>query len=291
MAPVAVNDKDPESQLAERPARESNSALGRPFLFFSRLFSTQSFYARFDMMFLYRIYQCLIMIPLAIIITILTATLTIICTFLGLGRQMGYWLPMLWARAFCAITPVRIEVRGREHLSKGHSYVFVANHQGAYDIFAVYGYLGHNFRWMMKKSLEKIPFVGLSCKVSGHIFVDNSSPGAIRHTMQEAEKRLAGGMSVVVFPEGSRTPDGRMHRFKRGAYTLATEFNLPVVPLTIDGAYDVMPRSARLPRPGRIILTIHKPIMPPAEGYDLPNLMEQSRQAIASALPESMRGE
>lgn len=241
------------------------------------------------MMFLYRIYQFLIMIPLVVVITVLTATLTILFTFIGLGRQMGYWLPMLWARAFCALTLVRVEVRGRGNIARGQSYVFVANHQGAYDIFTVYGYLGHNFRWMMKKSLEKIPFVGLSCKVSGHIFVDNSSPGAIRRTMHVAEKRLAGGMSVVVFPEGSRTTDGRMHRFKRGAYTLATEFNLPVVPLTIDGAYRVMPRSARLPRPGRIILTIHKPILPPEDGYDLPQLMEESRLAIASALPEAGR--
>lgn len=238
------------------------------------------------MMILYRIYQFLIMIPLMAVITFVTAIMTILVSIIGAGRYWAYVLPKWWARAFCLLSFVRVKVVGRDRISQGQSYVFVANHQGAYDIFAIYGYLGHNFRWMMKKALEKIPLVGFSCRVSGHIYVDNSSPSAVRETMETAEKRLSGGMSVVVFPEGSRTPDGRLHRFKRGAYMLATEFNLPVVPLTIDGAYKVMPRSARLPRPGTIILTIHEPIIAPADGHKLEYLMEESRRAIASSLPE-----
>lgn len=107
--------------------------------------------------------------------------------------------------------------------------------------------------------------------------------------MQDAERQLAGGMSVVVFPEGSRTLDGRVHAFRRGAFTLAVEFGLPVVPLTIDGAYKVMPRTALLPRPGHIVLTIHKPITAPASGHDLKSLMDDSRDAIISSLPAENR--
>ena len=224
------------------------------------------------------------MLPLLLVATFLTATLTIIFSMVGLGRTMGYYVPCVWARLFCALTLVRVTVKGRENISKGQSYVFVANHQGAYDIFSIYGYLGHNFRWMMKKSLEKIPLVGYSCKVSGHIMVDRSSPSAVRHTVETAEHQLAGGMSVVVFPEGSRSLDGKLHGFKKGAYFLATEFNLPVVPITIDGSYKVMPRKAKLPRWGHITLTIHRPINPGPEGHDLPKLMEESRAVIASAL-------
>lgn len=233
----------------------------------------------------YRIYQLCVMAPILLVLTALTATLTIVATLCGGARWWGYHLPRLWARAFCVLSLVKVEVRGRELISPGQSYVFVANHQGAYDIFAIYGYLGHNFRWMMKKSLEKIPLVGFSCKISGHIMVDNSSPRAIKETMRTAEKQLAGGMSVVVFPEGSRTLDGHLQRFKRGAYTLATEFNLPVVPITIDGAYKVMPRTSLIPHWGRIVLTIHKPIEASSEGHDLHQLMESTREAIASALP------
>lgn len=232
------------------------------------------------MIWIYRIYQFTLMWPLMLVATALTAIVTAFGSMAFGGRWWGYYPPMLWSRVMCLLSWVRVEVKGREHISRGTSYVFVANHQGAYDIFSIYGYLGHNFKWMMKKSLEKIPMVGWACKRAGEIFVDNSSPYAIRTTMRAAEKQLAGGMSLVVFPEGARTFTGRMGRFKRGAYTLAQEFGLPVVPLTIDGAFAVMPRTARLPRPGRIVLTIHQPI-DSAE----PDLIEMSRRSIASSLP------
>ncbi|MBP2691578.1 MAG: 1-acyl-sn-glycerol-3-phosphate acyltransferase [Muribaculaceae bacterium] len=236
-------------------------------------------------MIFYRIYQILFMLPLLLTATIITALITIIGSILFGGRWWGYWPAHCWAKLFCILSFVRVTVKGRENISKGTSYVFVANHQGAYDIFAIYGYLGHNFKWMMKKALERIPLVGYSCRRAGHIYVDNRTPAAIRQTMADAERQLAGGMSVVVFPEGSRTLDGKVHAFRRGAYTLAVEFGLPVVPLTIDGAYKVMPRTALLPRPGHITLTIHRPIEAPSDGHEMKSLIETSRQAILSALP------
>lgn len=236
-------------------------------------------------MIFYRIYQILFMLPVLLTATIITALITIIGSILFGGRWWGYWPAHCWAKLFCILSFVRVTVKGRENISKGTSYVFVANHQGAYDIFAIYGYLGHNFKWMMKKALERIPLVGYSCRRAGHIYVDNRTPAAIRQTMADAERQLAGGMSVVVFPEGSRTLDGKVHAFRRGAYTLAVEFGLPVVPLTIDGAYKVMPRTALLPRPGHITLTIHRPIEAPSDGHEMKSLIETSRQAILSALP------
>lgn len=236
-------------------------------------------------MIFYRIYQILFMLPVLLTATIITALITIIGSILFGGRWWGYWPAHCWAKLFCILSFVRVTVKGHENISKGTSYVFVANHQGAYDIFAIYGYLGHNFKWMMKKALERIPLVGYSCRRAGHIYVDNRTPAAIRQTMADAERQLAGGMSVVVFPEGSRTLDGKVHAFRRGAYTLAVEFGLPVVPLTIDGAYKVMPRTALLPRPGHITLTIHRPIEAPSDGHEMKSLIETSRQAILSALP------
>lgn len=237
------------------------------------------------MLIIYRIYQILIALPLLVVVTFVAALITIIFSMLGFSRSMGYWPGHIWARIFCALTFVRVKVKGRENIDKKTSYVFVANHQGAYDIFAIYGFLNHNFRWMMKKGLMKIPMVGYSCKVSGHILVDNSTPSATRATMQKAEKQLSNGMSVVVFPEGARTKDGKMHQFRRGAYILATEFGLPVVPVTIDGAFNILRRGSFLPYPGTIKLTIHKPIEAGADGkHDLAALMQQSYDAIASAL-------
>lgn len=181
---------------------------------------------------------------------------------------------------------VRVEVRNRNFIDKRTSYVFVANHQGAYDIFSIYGYLGHNFRWMMKKSLEKVPFVGLACKSCGHIMVDRTSNSAIRATMNEAKEKLKNGMSLVVFPEGARSWDGKMRAFKRGAFKLALDFNLPVVPITIDGSFKVLPRTTYNITPGKIVLTIHEPIMPSAEGHDLDKVLTESYDKIQSALPQ-----
>lgn len=238
------------------------------------------------MIYLYRIYQLFIMLPIALVATSLTAILTIVVCAFGDASRSSYYLAMVWAKIMCWVSLVRVTINGRENIDTKTSYVFVANHQGAYDIFAIYGYLGHNFKWMMKKSLEKIPLVGYACRRAGQIFVDNSSPVAVRKTMEDAEKRLQGGMSVVAFPEGTRSKNGKMRSFKRGAYQLAVEFGLPVVPITISGAYEIMPKDAKLPKWGHVVLTIHKPIYAPEQGHDLAHLMDESYNAIASALPQ-----
>ena len=178
------------------------------------------------------------------------------------------------------------QITMNENIDPKKPYVFVANHQSAYDIFAVYGYLGHSFRWLMKKSLEKIPFLGWGCKRAGHVFVDNSSPAAVRETMATARKQLQKDMSITVFPEGSRSWDGKMIPFKKGAYLLAVQFNLPIVPITIDGAFDVMPRFKKLPMWGKIKITIHKPLEVPEGGFRIKTVMEETYNTIHSALSE-----
>lgn len=233
---------------------------------------------------LYRIYQVVFMLPVLLLLTAITAIVTIIGSSLGGGRWWGYYPASWWSKIFCWLTFVRVSVVGHENIDSKTSYVFVSNHQGAYDIFTIYGFLGHQFRWMMKKSLEKIPLVGYSCLKSGQIYVDNSSPSALRHTMDEAQDRLKGGMSLVVFPEGARTWDGSVRKFKRGAYKLAAEFQLPMVPLTIDGAFAVLPRYGKLPHWGHIKLTIHKPVPPPPSEHEVTDTIEMTREAILSAL-------
>lgn len=228
------------------------------------------------------------MTPVLLVSTALTAIVTAAGSILFGGRWWGYWPAHVWARLFCLLTFVRVTVTGRENISSGTSYVFVANHQSAYDIFAIYGYLNHNFKWMMKKSLEKIPLVGYSCKRSGHIMVDRSTPQAVRQTIENAERQLKDGMSLVVFPEGSRTLTGKTGRFKRGAFMLASEFNLPIVPVTIDGAYEVMSRKSKMPHWGHITLTIHPPV-PAPESEHCQDLIDSIRDTIVSSLPLTHR--
>lgn len=231
--------------------------------------------------------------PILLVATVITALLTIFFCMLGMSRKGGYYPPHIWSKLWCILMFVRIEVKGRGNIDKDTSYVFVANHQGAYDIFLVYGYLNHNFKWMMKKSLEKIPFVGQACRISKHIMVDRSSASAIQTTMDDAKKILKDGISLVVFPEGSRTPDGKLKKFKRGAFSLATEFGLPIVPLTIEGSYQVMPKSTFNITPGKITLTIHKPLSIDSKVTDskliTEDLMQRSYEVIKNSLPDDER--
>ena len=192
---------------------------------------------------LYQIYQVCIAVPLLVIITLCTAIVTIIGCMIGNGRFWGFYPAAAWSWLFCRILLLPIHVHGRENIDKNTSYVFVANHQGAFDIFLVFGFLRHQFRWMMKKSLEKIPFVGAACKAAKHIFVDQSSPKAIKETLGDARNILQGGISVVVFPEGTRTKTGKMGKFRKGGFLLADHLQLPVVPITLDGPFEVLPRT------------------------------------------------
>lgn len=240
--------------------------------------------------FLFQIYKWLIAYPLLIIITIIVTTSTGLGSVLFGSKWWGYYPPHIWGKCWCWLLFIKVEVRNREYIDKNTSYIFVANHQGAYDIFSIYGFLGHNFKWMMKKSIEKIPFVGAACKLSEQIMVDRSSPMAMARSIVEARKRLRNGMSLVVFPEGARTRNGKMNPFKKGAFKLALDFRLPLVPITIDGSYDILPRSSRVNiKHGKIILTIHKPIEPNKTGkVDMESVMNETYNTIQSALPKHL---
>jgi 1-acyl-sn-glycerol-3-phosphate acyltransferase len=123
----------------------------------------------------------------------------------------------------------------------------------------MYGFLDRDIRWMMKKELFRVPFLGLACKLVGHISVDRSNPLKAAETIKVAKKNLQNGTSVVFFPEGSRTRTGKMSAFKRGAFVTAQEIGLPVVPVTIKGAFDIKRPGTKIIKPGRIYLHIQPP--------------------------------
>lgn len=232
---------------------------------------------------LFRIYQWVIVAPILLVLTIITAILTIVGGLFD-SNWWGYYPPRIWAKCWCALLFVKVKVKNKHLLNPKTSYVFVANHQGAFDIFSIYGFLNHQFRWMMRKGLENIPLVGLACRCAGHILVDKSSPTKLKKTMETAEKSLLGGTSLVIFPEGRRTSNGKLQPFKKGAFKLALEFNLPVVPLTIDGSFDVMPRSSFNVTPGTITITIHPALLPGKDGHDISKVADHSYKEIEKSL-------
>ena len=157
------------------------------------------------MKYLYRIYQLLVGVPVLIIATIVTAITVGIGCAIGDGHFWGYYPGRWWAKVILRSLLIPVKVEGRDNLEKDQSYVFVANHQGAFDIFLIYGFLGRNFKWMMKQSLKKIPFVGFACERSHQIFVNKHGVSKIRKTYDDAREILKEGYSVTVFPEGARS--------------------------------------------------------------------------------------
>jgi 1-acyl-sn-glycerol-3-phosphate acyltransferase len=146
---------------------------------------------------------------------------------------------------------------------------------------------------MMKKAIRKIPLVGVACEYAHHIFLDKSGPKKIRKSYEQAESVLKEGMSLVVFPEGARTFTGHMGVFRRGAFMLADELQLPVCPLTINGSFNIKPRMKDLFwvfwHPMK--LTIHEPIEPIGKGADnIKNQMDKSYEVIMSALEPKYQG-
>ena len=245
------------------------------------------------MQYIYRVYLLCIAVPVIVLLTIVTSVTVTLGCLLGNGHFWGYYPGKVWAACILKVLLMPVKVSGREHLKAGQSYVFVSNHQGSFDIFLIFGYLGRNFKWMMKHQLRKIPFVGVACEMSHQIFVDKRGPSKVKETYDKARHTLKDGMSVVVFPEGARTFTGHMGVFRRGAFMLADELQLPVVPLTINGSFDVLPRTGKFYQITRhaLTLTIHEPILPQGHGPEnIKYAMQQSYDAIMADIVPQYQG-
>ena len=222
------------------------------------------------MKYLYIIYQYLIAFPILWVLTMLTAIITIIL-FPWPNCKFVNWIQKLWSRSFGWMLFLPVTITGKENIKPGQSYVFVANHQSMLDVWIIYGWLPVIFKWLMKAELRKVPFVGSACKAAGHVFVDRSSPMAAKKSLEEVEKALTNGICTVIFPEGTRSLNGEVGRFKRGAFQIALELNLPIIPISLSGCYEAMNRKAKYVTWHPIHMHIGEPILP--DQFDKENPM------------------
>ena len=191
---------------------------------------------------LYIIWQWVVGVPVFALITLFTA----ITTMIFIHWRNSEWLHRIqqfWSRSFFYLLFVPVEITGAENICPGQSYVFVSNHQSMSDVFLIYGWLPVIFKWIMKKELRKIPFVGTACAAAGHIFLERGRTKSVVGTIKQAERVLHDGVCVVIFPEGTRTNDGQVGRFKRGAFGIAEDLDLPVIPITLHGCFSLMPKG------------------------------------------------
>ncbi|MFW5761811.1 MAG: lysophospholipid acyltransferase family protein, partial [Cyclobacteriaceae bacterium] len=219
---------------------------------------------------LYQPYKWLFFIPFLALNTIFFGLLTIILSYITSSKIASYIGGSIWAKLNTIFTPMLVNVKGRENISKKQSYIIVANHLSLYDIFLIYGWLGVDFKWVMKMELRKIPFLGPACERLDHVFVDRTNRKASLDSIEKAKKDIRNGTSIVFFPEGTRNRSTSMVKFKKGAFIMALQLQLPVLPITINGTNRILPTGTVDLRPGKAEMIIHEAI--PIENYSEENL-------------------
>lgn len=234
---------------------------------------------------LYPLWQWLVFMPVAVLLTVIGGLLAIPVALFS-ARAANLYVAVSWCRILARLTPARVEIEGMENVDPDQSYVVVANHQSQFDIPVIYGYCGLDLRWVMKAELNKIPFVAAGCRAIGHIFIDRADPEQARDAINRAVSRLQPGTGILFFAEGTRSRSGKLLPFKKGAFRVAVDQQLPILPMTVSGTRDVLPAGSLRLRPGTVRLRIHPPVsVTGLRTGDIDAVRVQVRDRIASALP------
>jgi 1-acyl-sn-glycerol-3-phosphate acyltransferase len=191
--------------------------------------------------------------------TIVLGTVSLASSFFDGTGTFAHGCARLWSRLILVTTGVRVRVEGLEVLEPGKTYIFVSNHQSIYDIPVVFWWLPYQLRIIAKESLGSFPFLGWHLRRTGHLLVDRRHPDRAG-ILRRWRDLVTDGLSLIIFPEGTRSADGRVGRFKAGSFMRAMEAGLPVVPLSIVGTRFVMRKGRLTVEPGNVTLAVHPPI-------------------------------
>ncbi len=229
---------------------------------------------------------------LAPILTIITSIAGLLGTMVfGMSTSSVQRFPRLWARIILKLSGVTVIIKGDGALAADHPYIFAGNHQSQFDIFALQGYLGYDFRWLAKKELFAVPVFGTAMRRVGYIPVDRSHSRAAVKSLDEAAQRIAAGTSVIIFPEGTRSVDGKLLPFKSGTMVLAIKAGVPVVPMAIVGTNAILPKGSLLAKSGQVVIRIGEPIE--TSGYKVKQKHELAvrlQEAVAALMAVEKSG-
>jgi 1-acyl-sn-glycerol-3-phosphate acyltransferase len=192
------------------------------------------------------------------------ASLSILFVPFVKNEELLFKIFKLFARGVLWISGVDVKVQGAQHLEPGRHYLYVGNHASYFDIPAVVAGIPDNVRFVYKRELNKVPIFGWGMKLTGYnIAIDRASAHDALQSIEQIAERMKQGASVMLFAEGTRTPDGDLKSFKRGPFNLAVKARVPIIPVAINGSYEVMPRHSWKIRPGTISLVLGEPVLPP----------------------------
>ncbi len=230
------------------------------------------------------------LIPAISLYTIVLGTFSVLSMFVDRRGFFAHGCARAWSWLILKTTGVRVQARGIDRLTLGRTYIFVSNHQSIYDIPIVFSTLPFQVRIIAKQSLGSFPFLGWHLRRTGHLLVDRRNPDRSAIFTQWSEL-VSKGLSLIVFPEGTRSVDGKVARFKGGSFLLAIQVGLPIVPVAVRGSRHVMLKGRLRVNPGNVDLVVHEPIE--TAGRYEPTVQDAKRLAddVRAKILETVEGE
>lgn len=217
-------------------------------------------------------FRSALMVITGVAITAFISGCCVVYAYITREENSIHKVASIWAKILLALTNTKVEVIGAEHILTGKPQLFMANHQSDFDILIVLGYLPVQFRWIVKKELFHIPLFGKAMRTAGYIEIDRQHHEKAMRSLDMAARKMQEGRSIMSFPEGTRSRDGNLKPFKQGMFHLAIKSGVPIVPISIIGAGEIMPKRSLLIKPGKIVMVIDKPIE--VNGYSPENRQE-----------------
>jgi 1-acyl-sn-glycerol-3-phosphate acyltransferase len=218
-------------------------------------------------------------------LTLGCSIVAIIGTLFDATGAFAHGCARFWSRTSLVVAGVKLTVSGLDQVPESGPVIYMGNHQGNFDILALTLAIPRRFSWLAKEELFRIPFFGGAMRRAGYIPLDRSDGRQALKSIEEAARRIREGVSVVVFPEGTRTHDGNLLPFKKGGFILATRAAVPVVPFTINGSMAINPRNRFELYQGTISITFAEPVRPEGTGnVARDRLMVQVHAAIEGNL-------
>ena len=235
--------------------------------------------------FLYKIYVCLVVVPVVVLFTAIGGLIIILT--MRIWPAFACAIPPIWARVIYRSSLCRLSTLGIENINQQDSYVVVANHISHFDIFVLYGWLPLDLKWVAKKELEKIPIFGATLVALGSVFIDRKKRGAAAETLRKFKENMAPGASVMFFPEGTRGDGKTLLPLKKGAFKMAKDLDLPILPITVVGTEEILPGGTLDLRYGSSCFVVHSPIdVSDVRQSTTEELVNRASTAISSALPK-----
>jgi 1-acyl-sn-glycerol-3-phosphate acyltransferase len=232
------------------------------------------------------------LIPAITVYTIVLGAASIASSLFDRHGYFAHRCARTWSSWILRTTGVRVRVEGLERIAPGTTYVFVSNHQSIYDTPVIFASLPYQLRIIAKASLARFPVLGWHLRRGGHLFVDRRHPDRAG-ILRRWRMLVSEGLSLIIYAEGTRSPDGRVNRFKAGSFLLAIEAGLPIVPVAVIGTRQVMPKGRLRTEPADVVLVVHDPIQPPMLQAPTPRdakaLADRAHAVVAAAVEARQR--